>query len=128
VAGDARALVRERGVRSARLQTVLDRLATDAVEPSLAPATFAASMGMSVRYLHRLLEPTGRSFSEHLLKARLDRAAAMLRDPDFAELRIAEIAAEAGFVDISHFNRSFRRVFGDTPLGMRAGAARRYAH
>jgi AraC-like DNA-binding protein len=125
VSGDAQALVRERSVRAARLQTVLAGLLRDATEPSLDPATFAARMGMSVRYLHRLLEPTGRSFAEHLLAARLDRAAAMLRDPAFAELRIAEIAAKAGFSDISHFNRSFRRVLGDTPLGVRVRAARR---
>ena len=54
---------------------------------------------------------------------RLDRAAAMLRDPDCAHLKIGEIAAQAGFADISHFNRSFRRMFGDTPLGVRVRAA-----
>jgi transcriptional regulator GlxA family with amidase domain len=75
---------------------------------------------MSVRYLHRLLEPTGRSFSEHLLGRRLERAAAMLRDPRFTRVKIATVAEKAGFADISHFNRSFRHAFGDTPFGMRA--------
>ena len=42
----------------------------------LDPARFAERMGMSVRYLHRLLEPTGRSFAEHLLEQRLERAPA----------------------------------------------------
>ena len=54
-------------------------------EPGLDPAAFAARMGLSVRYLHRLLEPTGRSFAEHLLAKRLERAAGMLRDPAFAD-------------------------------------------
>jgi transcriptional regulator GlxA family with amidase domain len=79
---------------------------------------------MSVRYLHRLLEPTGRSFAGHLLAQRLDHAAAMLRDPACAPLTIGAIAARAGFADISHFNRSFRRAFGDTPFGVRVRAAR----
>ena len=128
VRGEAQEVVRERSIRSARVQTVLDRLASDASEPRLDPATLAARMGVSVRYLHRLLEPTGRSFAEHLLANRLERATGMLRDPACADLRIGEIAARAGFADISHFNRSFRRAFGDTPFGMRARAARRTSH
>ena len=49
----------------------------------------------------------------------------MLRDPRFTRIKIAAIARAAGFSDISHFNRSFRRAFGDTPFGVRARAARR---
>jgi AraC-like DNA-binding protein len=128
VRGETQEVVRERSVRAVRLQTALDRLASDAVEPGLDPATFATRMGLSVRYLHRLLEPTGRSFAEHLLANRLERATGMLRDPALADLRIGEIAARAGFADISHFNRSFRRAFGDTPFGMRARAAKRTSH
>jgi AraC-like DNA-binding protein len=48
----------------------------------------------------------------------------MLRDPDCARFKIGEIAARAGFSDISHFNRSFRLAFGDTPYGVRVRAAR----
>ena len=125
VGGDAHALVRERGVHAARQSEVLAAIRKRAGEPGLDPAGVAAQLGMSVRYLHRLLEPTGSSFVEHLLERRLDRAAAMLRDPDSTHLKIGEIASLAGFADISHFNRSFRRAFGDTPYGMRVRAARR---
>jgi AraC-like DNA-binding protein len=128
VRGDVQALVRERGVMAARQHAALDSIAKHSAEPGLDPARVAQQLGVSVRYLHRLLEPTGRSFSEHLLEARLDRAAEMLRDPNRAHLRIAEIAAKAGFADISHFNRSFRRAFGDTPYGMRVRTARRTNH
>lgn len=124
VTGDMQALVRERGVRGARLRTVLDLLVQASVEPGLDPVRFAARLNMSARYLHRLLEPSGRTFSEHVLSSRLERAASMLRDPAFASLRIGEIAARAGFADISHFNRSFRRAYGETPKGLRAWAAR----
>ena len=51
----------------------------------------------------------------------------MLRDPDCARFKIGEIAVQAGFADISHFNRSFRRTFGDTPFGVRVRAARKAA-
>jgi AraC-like DNA-binding protein len=125
VRGDVQALVRERGVPAARQSSVLAAIRTRADEAGLDPAAVAAQLGLSVRYLHRLLEPTGRSFAEHLLAQRLERAAGMLREGACAHLRIAEIAARAGFSDISHFNRSFRRAFGDTPFGVRVRAARR---
>jgi AraC-like DNA-binding protein len=125
VRGDAQALVRERGVQAARQSAVLAAIRRHAGEPGLDPAEMAARLGLSVRYLHRLLEPTGRSFAQHLLDQRLETAATMLRDPDCAHLKIGEIASRAGFADISHFNRSFRRAFGDTPYGLRVRAARR---
>jgi AraC-like DNA-binding protein len=124
VGGDVQALVRERGVSAARQRVVLDHIHQHASEPDLDAARVAERLGMSVRYLHRLLEPTGRSFSEHLLGKRLERAVIMLRDPRFTRVRISDIAEKAGFSDISHFNRSFRHAFGDTPFGLRARAAR----
>lgn len=123
VTGDRQAIVRERGAKEARLQSVLGLLAQASADSRLDPAQFAERLNMSVRYLHRLLEPTGRSFSEHLLRLRLDRAASMLRDRTLAHLRIGQIAAKSGFADISHFNRSFRQVFADTPKGFRAHGA-----
>ena len=128
VRGEVQMLARERGVTAARQHAILDHIAKHAGDAGLDPAHAAQRLGMSVRYLHRLLEPTGRSFAEHLLNRRLERTAGMLCEPGFADLRIAEIAAKAGFADISHFNRSFRRAFGDTPYGMRVRTARRAAH
>jgi len=127
VRGDTQALVRERGVQAARQSAILNAIVARASEPDLDPATVAAQLGMSPRYLHRLLEPTGRSFAQHLLQRRLDCAAAMLRNPDCARLKIGQIALRAGFADISHFNRSFRGAFGDTPLGVRVRSARQLA-
>jgi AraC-like DNA-binding protein len=124
VRGDVQALVRERGVNAARQSAVLEAIRRRADEPGLDPAQVAQAMGVSVRYLHRLLEPTGRSFSQHLLEQRLQRAIERLRDPT-CHLGIADIARACGFADISHFNRSFRRAFGDTPYGVRVRAARR---
>jgi AraC-like DNA-binding protein len=60
-----------------------------------------------------------------VLDRRLDRARRMLRDPRLSHLKINEIALEAGFPDLSHFNRSFRARFGGTPSTVRADAARK---
>jgi AraC-like DNA-binding protein len=125
ITGDVQALVRERGVSVARQRMLLEHIAQHAGEPDLDPVRVAERLGMSPRYLHRLLEPTGHTFSEHLLAARLEHAAAMLRDPRFARVKIAVVAQRSGFADISHFNRTFRHAFGDTPLGVRVRAARR---
>jgi transcriptional regulator GlxA family with amidase domain len=38
------------------------------------------------------------------------------------DVRICDIALQAGFSDISHFNRLFRSRFGDMPKGVRAHA------
>jgi AraC-like DNA-binding protein len=122
---DAAAAIEERGVRAARLRNVLDAIAQRAGDPNLDPSQIADGLGMSVRYLHRLLEDSGRTFSEHLLERRLDRAHRLLRDPRLAYRRIGEIAVEAGFSDLSHFNRSFRRRFAETPSEARAMAARK---
>jgi AraC-like DNA-binding protein len=35
---------------------------------------------------------------------------------------ITDIAFASGFGDVSHFNRVFRRRYGDTPSGVRAAA------
>jgi AraC-like DNA-binding protein len=123
VRGEVQALVRERGVHAARQSVVLETIRRRAGEQSLDPASVAVQSGISVRYLHQLLEPTGRTFSQHLLEQRLERARVELRKPDHRR-KIADIAVDCGFSDISHFNRSFRRAFGDTPNGVRVRAAR----
>lgn len=116
--------MRDRGINAVRLGAVLDAIRRRASEQGLNPSDVARHAGISVRYLHRLLEPTGRTFLQHLLEHRLERARMELRSPG-RRLRIAEIAFACGFSDISHFNRSFRRAFGDTPYGMRVRAERR---
>ena len=124
VSGDARELVHDRSVRDVRLRTVLDQIKAASADPALDPQRFAARLQLSVRYLHRLLEPTGYTFVQHLLRCRFERAAAMLCDPALVPLKIGEIAARAGFSDISHFNRGFRQTFGQTPREMRAAFLR----
>lgn len=115
----------EGGQRAARLQAALDIIGRASADFALDPAGVAARLGVSVRYLHRLLQDSGRTFTEHLLAVRLDRALRLLRDPRLADRRISDIALEAGFSDLSHFNRRFRRRFGETPSAARLARAPR---
>jgi len=48
----------------------------------------------------------------------------MLMDPRRAGEKIISVALDAGFANVSYFNRAFRRVYGDTPSGVRAQAPR----
>jgi AraC-like DNA-binding protein len=54
--------------------------------------------------------------------SRLARSDAMLTDPHHLHSAIIDIAFGVGFGDVSHFNRTFRRRFGETPSAVRASA------
>jgi AraC family transcriptional regulator len=59
---------------------------------------------------------TGERFQETAARLRVERAAQLLRETDRP---FASIAADSGFCDQSHMNRSFRRVLGRTPSEVR---------
>jgi AraC-like DNA-binding protein len=82
-------------------------------------------LGVTPRYVHLLLEESGQSFTYHVLEQRLEKAVALLRDPRMRRRKIADIAAEAGFTDLSYFNRAFRRKYGATPSDIRRAAEAR---
>jgi AraC-like DNA-binding protein len=119
--GDARHLAQQRGARAARLAAILRQIERRSRDPELSAITIALLLGVTPRYVHLLLEETGKSFTHHVLERRLERAVALLRDPQWCQRKIADIAVEAGFTDLSYFNRSFRRHFGATPSDFRAG-------
>jgi AraC-like DNA-binding protein len=108
-------------VAAARLAAALAHVAENFTEPGLTLTAVAHRQGVSPRYLQRLLERSGRSFTTHVNELRLQRAFALLTSPQARGRRISEIALQAGFSDISHFNRLFRTRFGETPTGVRAG-------
>jgi AraC-like DNA-binding protein len=107
-------------VVAAHTHTIFDYLASHFSDPELSLSKVAQSLRISTRYLQRLLETSGTSFTEHVTELRLKHAFMLLRAQRECKGRISDIALEAGFSDISHFNRLFRPRFGDTPKGVRA--------
>jgi AraC-like DNA-binding protein len=81
----------------------------------LTAATVATKHEISTSYVRKLFETEGTSFTEFVLTHRLAAAYRMLTDLRFIDRSISRIAHDAGFNDISHFNRSFRRVYGASP-------------
>jgi AraC-like DNA-binding protein len=126
--GDARERANQGGGRAARRLAVLREIERRSGDPQLSALNVAALLGVTSRYVHMLLEETGRSFSHHLLERRLEKAAALLRDPRWSGRRIADIAAEAGFTDLSHFSRAVRQRYGATPSDIREAARAGAAH
>jgi AraC-like DNA-binding protein len=76
------------------------------------------------RYLQRLFEADGTTFSVFLLGQRLARAYRMLCDQQFWDRPVGVIAYDVGFGDLSYFNRCFRRQYGATPTEIRETRAK----
>jgi len=80
---------------------------------SLTRAAVARKAGVSPAHLAQLLsERTGRSFTELVREARIDRACELLRSTEHS---MAAIAAECGFCDQSYFTHVFQRLKKVTP-------------
>ena len=111
-----------RGVRAARLHAVQTgnryRLTVTLTE-------LAARQHVTPRYLQMLFEESGTTFTAYILERRLQNAQKLLSDPRHSSLTIALIAFRAGFGDLSHFNRSFKRRFGCSPSDIRAQTMRK---
>jgi AraC-like DNA-binding protein len=119
VDGATRQLAERRGVRAVRHAAVLREIERNIRDSRLSAASVAEKLGVTPRYVHFLLEESGRTFSEHVLVRRLKVVEVQLSDIAKGNLKISVIAREAGFTDMSYFNRCFRSHFGDTPSGYR---------
>lgn len=111
----------EDGVRTARLRTIKDDILCHLASPSLSLSDVAARQGISPAYIRKLFAESGTSFRSFVLAERLSCAYRMLRNPQLASRQIGAVAFDAGFSDLSYFNRTFRRSFGVTPSELRAG-------
>jgi len=63
---------------------------------------------------------TGINFTDYLARVRTERAKNLLLNPN---LRVSEIAYEVGFQSLTHFNRVFKRILGQSPTEYRSQLA-----
>lgn len=119
---DVAEIAKGRGLRAARLHAIKANIRASLDEPGLTLTSVAARHGVSPRYVQVLFEDDRTTFSHFLVAERLSRAHRMLRDPQQLPRSISAIAYAAGFSDLSHFNRVFRRRYGETPSQVRAAA------
>jgi AraC family transcriptional activator of tynA and feaB len=109
------------GLRAVELRRQIHRYVESHLsESSLGPAEIAASVGISVRHLHRLFLITGSTLGEHVRSRRLRGCRADLANEGMRERTITEIAFFWGFSDSAHFSHAFRKEFGISPRAFRA--------
>jgi AraC-like DNA-binding protein len=120
--GDYAEMARQRSATAVRLAAIKSDILHALGRSDLSTEMIALRHGISPRYVRKLFEQSGTSFSEFILAERLARAQRMLTDKRCAHLNIAQIAHESGFGDVSYFHRVFRRHFGATPSDLRDAA------
>jgi AraC-like DNA-binding protein len=77
----------------------------------------AKAVHTSKFYLCKMFKKaTGINFTDYLSRVRTERAKNLLLNPN---LRVSEIAYEVGFQSLTHFNRVFKRILGQSPTEYR---------
>lgn len=78
-------------------------------------------LNVSTYYFCKMFKKaTGINFTEYLSRIRIEKAKNLLLNPN---LRVSEIAFEVGFQSLTHFNRVFHKVVGQSPTLYRQGLA-----
>lgn len=78
----------------------------------------AAAVHTSIFYFCKLFRKvTGSTFTEFVSRTRVEKAKNLLLNPN---LRISQIAYEVGFQSLTHFNRVFKNVVGESPTAYRS--------
>jgi AraC-like DNA-binding protein len=84
----------------------------------LSLADVAKASGASVFHFCKVFhKATGLKFTDYVARVRLEEARTQLLNPN---RRISEIAYDVGFQSLTQFNRTFKRVFGQSPTEFRA--------
>jgi AraC-like DNA-binding protein len=94
-------------------QFILDHLTEE-----LSLGQVAAAVHTSIFYFCKLFKKaTAINFTEFVSRARIERAKNLLLNPN---LRVSEIAFEVGFQSLTHFNRVFKNIVGESPTDYRS--------
>jgi AraC-like DNA-binding protein/ligand-binding sensor protein len=80
-------------------------------------ASVAKAVNTSTFYFCKLFKrTTGLTFTDYLARVRIEKAKALLLDPN---RRVSEVAYDVGFQSLTHFNRVFRKIAGRSPTSYR---------
>lgn len=116
------ALRGETGTQMSILNRLCQVIEANLGDAGFSRATVARKEGISARYVQKLFENAGESFSHYLRRRRLARCRSDLFNPQLSPLSITEISYRWGFSDSAHFSRSFREEYGISPREFRKQA------
>jgi AraC-like DNA-binding protein len=78
----------------------------------------ARAVNMSTFYFCKTFKKvSGINFTDYLSRVRIEKSKNLLLNPN---LRVSEIAFEVGFQSLTHFNRVFKKILGQSPTHYRA--------
>ena len=118
--GNAEATPEEKEAGNFIVQAALSYMREHCAEQHLSLGEVADHVYVSQWHLSKLLNrETSQSFFDLLGAMRIEKAKRLLSDP---ARRIHEVAEEAGYADVAHFSKSFKRFVGCTPGEYRNGA------
>jgi AraC-like DNA-binding protein len=121
---DVTVLAKGRGGHAAKLHAIKSDIAANLGHRNLSIGSLAMRHKVTPRFIQRLFESEGLTFTQFVIGRRLDYAYRALIDQRFANYDMSAIAFEAGFGDLSYFYRTFRRCYGLTPSDLRKAAQR----
>jgi len=88
-------------------------------DPALTVDSVARALGVSVRYLHKVLAPTGITLSAWIRRQRLERIGRDLADESLRGRTVGAVAARWGMPDTGHLSRALKAEFGMTASEIR---------
>jgi AraC-like DNA-binding protein/ligand-binding sensor protein len=78
----------------------------------------AKAVNTSTFYFCKMFKKvTGINFTDYVSRVRIEKSKNLLLNPN---LRVSEIAFEVGFQSLTHFNRVFKKILGQSPTEYRA--------
>lgn len=78
----------------------------------------AKAVNMSSFYFCKMFKKvTGINFTDYVARVRIEKSKNLLLNPN---LRVSEIAFEVGFQSLTHFNRVFKKLIGQSPTEYRS--------
>jgi acetamidase/formamidase/AraC-like DNA-binding protein len=113
------------GIQAAMLHRLCQKLELRLADTELSLSRVAKEEHLSPRYLQKLFQASGDSFTNYVRNRRLERCRIDLETPQLSHLSISDIAFRWGFNEAGHFSRAFKEHFKMSPREYRQEAIQR---
>ncbi|MCB1668592.1 MAG: AraC family transcriptional regulator [Porticoccaceae bacterium] len=107
------------GLKAARLQAIRQDIMSHLCDSDLAIGAVSARVGISPQYVRALFNAEGTTFADFVGNSRLDLVCRQLKNPLYKHYSISQLAYDAGFNNLSWFNKAFKQRFDLTPTEVR---------